>query len=169
MVDTDGTVYQCLHEKDVAFQNGNYWYNQRTIGIEHVGVDATGYQWYNATEYLGSARLAAYLLTKYSIPLDHEHVMSHGTTPVADPRPARLITWTPGPYWLWGYYLNLINQQGVPLATGPTPSGVIRLDPASGQQPGGTGGTETSSNFNFFTCTPALDDVGAAAGQGAAR
>lgn len=149
VVDTDGTVYQCLHEKDIAFQNGNYWYNQRTIGIEHVGVDATGYQWYNATEYLGSARLSAYLLTKYNIPLDHEHVMSHGTTPspTLGTSPNHV---DPGPYWLWDYYLSLINQQGVPLATGPTPSGVIRLNPASGQQPYGSGGAETLANFNFF-------------------
>ena len=149
VVDTDGTVYQCLHEKDVAFQNGNFWYNQRTIGIEHVGVDATGYQWYNATEYLGSAKLVAYLLTKYNIPLDHEHVMSHGTTPspTLGTSPNHV---DPGPYWLWDYYLGLINQQGVPFATGPTPSGVIRLNPASGQQPDGSNGTETTANFNFF-------------------
>jgi hypothetical protein len=102
VVDTDGTVYQCLHEKDVAFQNGNFWYNQRTIGIEHVGVDATGYQWYNATEYLGSAKLVAYLLAKYHIPLDHEHVMSHGTTPAPTlgTSPNHV---DPGPYWLWDY------------------------------------------------------------------
>jgi N-acetyl-anhydromuramyl-L-alanine amidase AmpD len=150
VVDTDGTVYQCLNEKNVGFQNGNFWYNQRTIGIEHVGVDATGYQWYNATEYLGSAQLVAYLLTKYNIPLDHEHVMSHGTTPAPTlgTSPNHV---DPGPYWLWDYYLGLINQQGVPFATGNTPSGVIRFNPASGQQPGGTGGTETTSNFNFFT------------------
>jgi hypothetical protein len=149
VVDTDGSVYQCLHEKDVAFQNGNFWYNQRTIGIEHVGVDATGYQWYNAAEYLGSAQLAAYLLTKYNIPLDHEHVMSHGTTPspTLGTSPNHV---DPGPYWLWDYYLGLINQQGVPFATGHTPSGVIRLNPASGQQPDGSNGTETTSNFNFF-------------------
>jgi N-acetyl-anhydromuramyl-L-alanine amidase AmpD len=149
VVDTDGTIYQCLHEKDIAFQNGNYWYNQRTMGIEHVGVDATGYQWYNATEYLGSAQLVAYLLTKYSIPLDHEHVMSHGTTPspTLGTSPNHV---DPGPYWLWNYYLTLINQQGVPFATGHTPSGVIRLNPASGQQPDGTGGAETTDNFNFF-------------------
>jgi hypothetical protein len=150
VVDTDGTVYQCLHEKDIAFQNGNYWYNQRTIGVEHVGVDATGYQWYNATQYLGSARLAAYLLTKYGIPLDHEHLMSHGTTP--SPTLASSPNHVdPGPYWLWDYYLNLINQQGVPFATGPSPAGVIRLNPASGQQPAGSGGAETTANFNFFT------------------
>lgn len=150
VVDTDGTVYQCLHEKDVAFQNGNFWYNQRTIGIEHVGVDATGYQWYNATQYLGSAKLVAYLLTKYNIPLDHDHVMSHGTTPAPTlgTSPNHV---DPGPYWLWDYYLGLINQQGVPFATGNTPSGVIRLNPSSGQQPDGTNGTETTSNFNFFT------------------
>jgi hypothetical protein len=150
VVDTDGTVYQCLHEKDVAFQNGNFWYNQRTIGIEHVGVDATGYQWYNATQYLGSAKLVAYLLTKYNIPLDHEHVMSHGTTPspTLGTSPNHV---DPGPYWLWDYYLGLINQQGVPFATGPTPAGVIRLNPASGQQPDGSNGTETTANFNFFT------------------
>jgi hypothetical protein len=149
VVDTDGTVYQCLHEKDVAFQNGNFWYNQRTIGIEHVGVDATGYQWYNAAEYLGSAKLAAYLLTKYSIPLDHEHVMSHGTTPAPTlgTSPNHV---DPGPYWLWDYYLGLINQQGVPFATGAAPAGVIRLNPASGQQPDGSSGTETTANFNFF-------------------
>ena len=150
VVDTDGTVYQCLHEKDVAFQNGNFWYNQRTIGIEHVGVDATGYQWYNATEYLGSAQLVAALLTKYGIPLDHEHVMSHGTTPAPTlgSSPNHV---DPGPYWLWDYYLGLINQQGVPFATGNTPSGVMRFNPSSGQQPDGSGGTETTANFNFFT------------------
>ena len=128
VVDTDGTVYQCLHEKDVAFQNGNFWYNQRTIGIEDVGVDATGYQWYNATEYLGSAKLAAYLLTKYGIPLDHEHVMSHGTTPAPSlgSSPNHV---DPGPYWLWDYYLGLINQQGVPFSTGNTPAGVIGVQP----------------------------------------
>ena len=149
VVDTDGTVYQCLHEKDVAFQNGNFWYNQRTIGIEHVGVDATGYQWYNATQYLGSAKLTAYLLTRYGIPLDHDHVMSHGTTPspTLNTSPNHV---DPGPYWLWDYYLGLVNQQGVPFATGPTPSGVLRLNPASGQQPDGSGGTETTANFNFF-------------------
>lgn len=149
VVDTDGSVYQCLHEKDVAFQNGNFWYNQRTIGIEHVGVDATGYQWYNATEYLGSAQLVAYLLTKYNIPLDHEHVMSHGTTPAPTlgTSPNHV---DPGPYWLWDYYLGLINAHGVPFTTGPAPAGVIRLNPASGQQPDGSNGTETTANFNFF-------------------
>ena len=94
--------------------------------------------------------LTAYLLTKYNIPLDHDHVMSHGTTPspTLGTSPNHV---DPGPYWLWDYYLGLINAQGVPFATGPAPSGVIRLNPSSGQQPDGSGGTETTSNFNFFS------------------
>jgi N-acetylmuramoyl-L-alanine amidase len=148
-VDTDGTVYQTLREKDVAWQAGNYWYNQRAIGIEHAGFDATGYQWYNATQYLSSAKLVAYLLTKYGIPLDHDHVMSHGTTPspTLGTSPNHV---DPGPYWLWNYYLGLINQQGVPWPTGTGPAGVITLKPASDAQPLGPNGTETPDNFNFF-------------------
>jgi hypothetical protein len=75
----------------------------------------------------------------------------------------------PGPYWLWDYYLGLINQQGVPFSTGPAPSGVIRLNPASGQQPDGSNGTETTANFNFFylhtqpsTTSPLLHSRGSA-------
>src|SRR5262249_20185303 len=135
---------------------------------EHTGFDATGYQWYNATEYLGSAKLVAYLLTKYGIPLDHDHVMSHGTTPspTLGSSPNHV---DPGPYWLWDYYLGLINQQGVPLPGGTGPAGVITLHPASDQQPLGANGTETTANFNFFylytgpsTANPKVPRKGAA-------
>lgn len=149
IVDTDGTVYQVLHEKDIAFHNGNFWYNQRAIGIEHAGIDATGYQWYNAAEYLGSAKLVAYLLKKYGIPLDHDHVMSHGTVP------GPTLSFTPnhvdpGPYWLWDYYFNLINQQGVSFPQYPTRSQTLILHPSTGAAPLGSNGTETTANFNFF-------------------
>lgn len=149
IVDTDGTVYQLLHEKDIAFQAGNYWYNQRAVGIEHAGFDATGYQWYNAAEYLGSAKLAAYLLQKYSIALDHDHIMSHGTLP------APTLSTTPnhvdpGPYWLWDYYFSLINQQGVSFPQYPTTSNTLILHPSTSAMPLGSNGTETQANFNFF-------------------
>lgn len=149
IVDTDGTVYQVLHEKDVAYHNGNYWYNQQSIGIEHAGYDATGYQWYNAAEYLGSAKLVAYLLKKYNIPLDHDHVMSHGTTPAPTlgSTPNHV---DPGPYWLWDYYFNLIHQQGVDFPPYPTKSNILILHPSSSAAPLGSNGTETQANFNFF-------------------
>jgi hypothetical protein len=149
IVDTDGTVYQILHEKDIAFHNGNYWYNQQAVGIEHVGYDATGYQWYNAAEYLGSAKLVAYLLKKYNIPLDHDHIMSHGTTP--GPTLAGTPNHVdPGPYWLWDYYFDLINQQGVDFPIYPVNTQTVVLHASSGVAPDGTNGAETTANFNFF-------------------
>ena len=138
-----------LREHDVAYQAGNYWYNSHSVGIEHVGFDAQGYQWYNATEYLASAKLVAYLLKKYNIPLNRSHIVAHGTTPSST-----LATSPnhedPGPYWLWDYYFSLINQQGVPFPAGSLPPNTITLHPQSDQQPNGVNGTETTANFNFF-------------------
>lgn len=117
VVDSDGTVYQMVHDTDIAYHAGNYWYNQRSVGIEHAGYAANGYQWYNATEYLSSARLTAYLLKKFHIPLDRAHVLGHGNVPA----PTLALTPNhvdPGPYWLWDYYMDLIKHLGI----APAPS-----------------------------------------------
>ena len=81
--------------------------NEQSIGIEHTGFGATGYQWYNTAQYLASAKLVAYLLNKYHIPLDHDHIVSHGTVPAAFLKASPNHV-DPGPYWLWDYYFNLI-------------------------------------------------------------
>ncbi len=149
IVDSDGTVYQVVHEKDIAYHAGNFWYNEHSVGIEHAGFDATGWQWYNATEYLASAQLTAYLLQKYHIPLDRGHVVAHGTipTPFLSVGPNHV---DPGPYWLWDYYFRLIHQQGVPYPTGGFNNNIITLHPRTDQRPFGKNGTETPANFNFF-------------------
>jgi hypothetical protein len=149
IVDSDGTVYQVVHEKDIAYHAGNLWYNEHAVGIEHAGFAATGFLWYNATEYLASAQLTAYLLKKYSLPLDHAHVLAHGTIP------SPLLATTPnhvdpGPYWLWDYYLKLIHQQGVPFPANENQSHIITLHPRTDRRPFGGNGTETAANFNFF-------------------
>lgn len=149
VVDSDGTVYQVVHEKDIAYHAGNFWYNQRSVGIEHAGFDATGFLWYNATEYLASAKLVAYLLQKYNIPLDHDHIVAHGTIPST-----RLVSTPnhvdPGPYWLWDYYFNLIHQQGVPFPASNFTRNIVTLHPATDQRPLGGNGRETPANFNYF-------------------
>ena len=149
IVDQDGTVYQMLHEKDIAFHVGNFWYNRHSIGIEHAGFAATGFLWYNAAEYLGSARLVAYLAQKYGIPIDHDHIISHGMVP--SPTLAGSPNHVdPGPYWLWDFYLNLIKQQGPEGAEDHFDSHIISIHPSTGNEPFGLGGTETAANFNFF-------------------
>jgi N-acetyl-anhydromuramyl-L-alanine amidase AmpD len=149
IVDTNGLVYQVIREKDIAYQAGNWWYNEHSIGIEHAGYDATGYAWYNATEYLASARLTAYLLLKYHIPLDHSHIVSHGTIPA--PTLATSPNHVdPGPYWLWEYYFYLIHLQGVPVPGMTKHYNVVTLHPATDKKPSGSYGHETKYNFNFF-------------------
>ncbi|GAA1991719.1 N-acetylmuramoyl-L-alanine amidase [Catenulispora subtropica] len=151
IVDSDGTVYQALREKDIAYHAGNFYYNEHAVGIEHAGIDATGYQWYNATEYLASAKLVAYLLNKYNIPLDHAHITAHGTTPAPTTGTSPNHV-DPGKYWLWDYYFGLIHAQGVPYPTGNTPAaGLFRVNPSSDQAPLGANGTETTANNSFFT------------------
>jgi N-acetyl-anhydromuramyl-L-alanine amidase AmpD len=148
IVDLDGTVYQLIRDKDITYHLGNYWYNQHAIGIEHPGYDATGFQWYNAAQYLGSTKLVAYLTTTYNIPLDHEHVVSHATTPSGG-----LFTnhVDPGPYWLWTYYLDQIHQQShLPFTANSNDPHIITLQPSTDKQPLGGNGTETPANFNFF-------------------
>ncbi len=153
IIDSDGTVYQVVREKDVAFQAGNFWYNQHSIGIEHAGYDATGFQWYNATMYLASARLVAYLLNKYHIALDHNHIVSHGTIPTLyrESGPNHV---DPGPYWLWDYYLNLICEQQrcseTPQVLQVGDPHIFVLHPHTDTGPFGRNGTETPANFNFF-------------------
>ncbi|GHO42861.1 N-acetylmuramoyl-L-alanine amidase [Ktedonospora formicarum] len=149
IVDTDGTVYQILHDSDIGYHIGNYWYNQRSIGIEHAGFDATGFQWYNAAEYLGSAKLVAYLLKKYNIPLDREHLVAHGTVP-SPALPFAPNHVDPGPYWLWTYYMELVHKQGVPYPGGKNNSHIITLKPSTDKKPANKNGTETPANFNFF-------------------
>lgn len=146
IVDTDGTVYQMIPETAVGFHVGNFWYNQHSIGIEHPGFDATGFQWYNAAQYLGSAKLVAYLLTKYHIPLDREHIVAHGTVPPSL-YPSGPNHVDPGPYWMWDYYFDLIHQQGVAFPTLDTTADTIELHT---QTHLGQGDFETPADFNFY-------------------
>ena len=149
IVDSDGTVYQVVREKNIAYHAGNYWYNQHSIGIEHAGVDASGYRWYNASEYLASAKLVAYLLAKYHLPLNHEQIVSHGTIP--SPSATSLPNHVdPGPYWLWDYYLKLIHAQGVHYPGETTVAHIFQIRPDSDRRPLGPQGQEASANFNFF-------------------
>lgn len=146
IIDSDGTVYQVLREHDIAYHDGNFWSNMHSIGIEHVGYDATGFQWYNSAQYLASAKLVAYLLKKYSLSLDRSYIVAHGTVPASS-----LVTSPnhvdPGPYWLWDYYFKIINGQGIPFPKLGHTAHTIKLHT---QKHLGPGGTESPADFNFY-------------------
>ncbi len=78
IVGTDGKVGQFVTEETTAWHAGNFHYNQRSVGIEHVGYSTKPY---TEAEYVASAKLTAYLTTKYNIPRDRAHIIGHDQIP----------------------------------------------------------------------------------------
>jgi N-acetyl-anhydromuramyl-L-alanine amidase AmpD len=78
IVNTDGTVGQFVPESYTAWHAGNYWYNQRSVGIEHVGYYTKTYP---EEEYAASAKLVDYLTQKYGVATDRDHIIGHDQVP----------------------------------------------------------------------------------------
>jgi uncharacterized protein (TIGR03382 family) len=78
IVGTDGRVGQFVPESYTAWHAGNYYYNQRSVGIEHVGYSTKPYA---EAEYAASAKLVDYLTKKYAVPKDRAHIIGHEAVP----------------------------------------------------------------------------------------
>lgn len=78
IVDTDGHVGQFVPESYTAWHAGNYYYNQHSVGIEHVGYYK---QPYPTAQYEASAKLVDYLASKYKVARDRTHVVGHDQVP----------------------------------------------------------------------------------------
>jgi MYXO-CTERM domain-containing protein len=78
IVGTDGKVAQFLTEDTTAWHAGNYYFNQRSVGIEHVGYASKPY---TEAEYAASAKLVDYLAKKYGVAKDRGHVIGHAQIP----------------------------------------------------------------------------------------
>jgi N-acetyl-anhydromuramyl-L-alanine amidase AmpD len=81
IVGTDGKVGQFVTEETTAWHAGNYHFNQRSVGIEHVGYSTKPYA---EAEYAASAKLVGYLTKKYKVPGDRAHVIGHDQIPNGD-------------------------------------------------------------------------------------
>lgn len=88
IVGTDGRVGQFIPESYTAWGVGNYYYNQRTISIEHVGYSTKPY---TEKQYAASAELVNYLDKKYKVAPDRAHIIGHDQVPdgnvIADSSP----------------------------------------------------------------------------------
>lgn len=78
IIGTDGRLGQFVHETVTAWHAGNFHYNQRSVGIEHVGYSTKPY---TEKQYAKSATLVDYLTKKYSIPKDRSHIIGHDQVP----------------------------------------------------------------------------------------
>ena len=77
VVGRGGQVAQCVRNEDVAWHAGNWWYNKKSIGIEHAGY--AGARW-PAKMYRSSARLSARLCKRFNIPV-YRHIIRHRSVP----------------------------------------------------------------------------------------
>lgn len=102
IVRADGRVTQLIRELDVAFHAGNRSFNERSVGIEHVGFVDDPKSFTDAM-YASSARLTAAICARYGMPVDREHVIGHVEVPGTDHT-------DPGPHWDWDRYIRLARS-----------------------------------------------------------
>lgn len=81
IIDADGArVGQFRKETDTTWHAGNFFYNETSVGIEHVGVasDPAGY---SAGLYATSRALVTSIRTRWTVPLDRAHIIGHYQVP----------------------------------------------------------------------------------------
>ncbi|MGI9048917.1 MAG: N-acetylmuramoyl-L-alanine amidase [Rubrobacteraceae bacterium] len=106
---SDGKIGQSVREKDIAYHAGYWPYNQTSIGIEHEGYISNS-SWFTDAMYRSSARLSAYLVRKYGIPIDRQHIVGHYQVPGCSGYGGGAGCHTdPGRYWNWDKYMRLIR------------------------------------------------------------
>lgn len=101
---SDGDITQMVDDSDYAWHV--FCLNETAIGLEHEGYLGEADTWYTDIMYEKSARLTAWLVNQYLIPIDREHILGHdesGCTTHGDP----------GPQWDWTKYMQLVEQYAV--------------------------------------------------------
>jgi len=127
IVDFDASKYPrpvCMvDDTDIGWQAGNWGYNQRSIGIEHAGWAAQDK--YTDWEYDTSAKLTAWLLKTYNIPLQLQQgigpcdpsagsgILAHSQIP--NPNDCSKGGGSgghtdPGPFWDWTKYMGYVSK-----------------------------------------------------------
>lgn len=76
VVSRDGRVAQCVRNEDIAWHAGVWYYNKKSIGIEHAGYGRYRSTW-TRRMYRSSARLSAHLARRYNIPINRRHFIPH--------------------------------------------------------------------------------------------
>ncbi|GAB3755672.1 N-acetylmuramoyl-L-alanine amidase [Yimella radicis] len=128
---SDGHIAQHLQTKDIGWHAGNWYMNMHSVGLEHEGFAAQGYNWYSEVMYRRSARLTRHLCRTYGIPMDRAHIIGHDQVPALTTSRIRGMHWDPGPFWDWERYFELM---GAPLSKGtvgraPKTGDVVRILP----------------------------------------
>ena len=104
----DGHIAQVVGEADTAWHAGNYWFNQRSIGIE-LELDHITNPFFTAEQYYAAAALACAISARQGVPLDRTHVVGHNEVPGSNHS-------DPGPTWDWPHFMYLTSLCAPPNA-----------------------------------------------------
>lgn len=113
VIDKDGTIYQMMPTKDIAWHAGNWSTNMHSIGIEHVGHAADSSS-YSTEMYRSSEKLVKYLSEKYNIPRDRGHIIGHDNVSATSADRLVDMHFDPGPYWNWQRYMAGVGAPILP-------------------------------------------------------
>lgn len=108
IVRRDGHIAQMVGEADTAWHAGNYWYNQRSIGIE-IELDPVTNPAYTPQQYYATAALTCAISGRHGIPLDRAHIVGHNEIPGTGKI-------DPGPTWGWPHFMWLTSLCAPPTA-----------------------------------------------------
>jgi len=79
IIDGDGSrVGQFRPETDTTWHAGNYYFNETSIGIEHVGYASDTY---DKALYAASVDLVKSIRSRWNVPLDRTHIIGHYQIP----------------------------------------------------------------------------------------
>lgn len=127
IIDEDGSrVGQFIPESYMGWHGGNSCWNNRSIGIEHVGYAA---KTFDKALYEKSIELVKSIRSRHSIPVDREHVIGHYQVPnpntIGQCVPACGLAleacikskdyggasahWDPGYNWQWCQYMEMLG------------------------------------------------------------
>ena len=110
-VSRGGSLGQSVREDDIAWHAGWWDTNKTSIGIEHEGYISNPGYWYTDSMYKSSARLTAYLVKKYRIPIDRSHIIGHNEVPgCSGPGGGASCHTDPGSGWNWTKYISLVKS-----------------------------------------------------------
>jgi hypothetical protein len=131
---SDPAVTQFALDKDWTRSVNNWWFNETSIGVEHIGFALAPEGYFTQQLYQRSADLVGWAVWKYQIPLDRAHILGHDNIPNSVDNPT-VQHWDPGPSWDWPYYMLLVRvayarwSQNAPLPPAEIPAQYTKLRP----------------------------------------
>jgi hypothetical protein len=111
---SDPAVTQFVPDKDWSHSVNNWWFNETSIGLEHIGFAVAPAGYFTPRLYQRSADIVGWIVWKYRIPLDRAHILGHDNIPNSEDVDGStggpyVQHWDPGPSWDWPYYMTLVS------------------------------------------------------------